>query len=330
MGKISTRELFDRYYQENEGTHAVIAMKSIDKPELYTYEMNIGKELVDMNVDELLDLIDILINTKNGDKVSYIVAPQSYDRTASAFRTLFNFYIDNVEVIRNPLNDKRMRSKEAMRRFSEGKDVLRFDYVQKIIMRLHADLEPDRADYVELILLLYYCGFDKTEDILAVKENMIDHRNKIIMLPGRRVQLNDRCYNLLTKFNQMYEMNGWRDYLVVSYHGSYFKFFVQKSKADTIDERPVSVMRDRINRVISEEITRRYGGVVLNYRNLYWLGFFDYLVKKHGEKRATEIISSFRNIEDSEILMTSAREYGVRIESVAEVRKYLYPYIKLQ
>lgn len=330
MGKISTRELFDSYYEANEGTHAVISMKSIDKPDLYEYEQKIGKEIVDMDVDELLDLIDVLINTKNGKGVSYIVAPQSYDRTASLFRTLFNFYIDNVEVIRNPLNDKRMKSKEAMRRYSESKDVLRFDYVQSIIMQLHADLEPDRADYVELILLLYYCGFDKTEDIVTVKENMVDHKNKIIMLPGRRVQLNDRCYNLLTKFYKMTELEGWRDYLVVSYRGSYFKFFVQKKRADDIDNRPVSVMRDRINRVISEEVTKRYGGVVLNYRNLYWLGFFDYLVSKYGEKKTTEIISSYRNIEDSELLMSSAREYGVRIENVAYVRKYLYPYIKLQ
>lgn len=329
MGKITTKELFDRYYAANAGTPAERSMRLVDKPELYQYEIEIGKELVDMNVDELLELIYRMINTRNGEQVEYLLSPQAYDKAASAFRVLFNFYIETVDIIRNPLTDKRMRSKEAMRKLSEGKQVLRYDYVQNIIMRLHADLEPDRADHVELIILLYYCGIDKTEDILAIKENMIDHKNKTIMFPGRIVQLNDRCYNLLVKFHNMHEINGWRDYLAVSYRGSYYKFFVQKNKADDIDSRPESVMRDKVNAELTKNITQKYGGIVLNYRNLYWLGFFDFLVNKFGEQRATEIITSYRNSVDSSELMAAAREYGVRVEQVASVRKYLYPYVKL-
>lgn len=329
MGKITTKELFERYYAENSGEPAERSMRLWDKPGLYQYEIEIGKELVDMNVDEILELINRLINTRNGEQVEYLLSPQSYDKAASALRVLFNFYIETVDVIRNPMTDKRLRTKEAMRKLSEGKQVLRYSYVQNVIMRLHADLEPDRADYVELVILLYYCGIDKTEDILAIKENMINHKNKTIMFPGRVVQLNDRCYNLLVKFHNMYELTGWRDYLVVSYRGSYYKFFVQKNKADDIDNRPESVMRDKINAELTKNITQKYGGIVLNYRNLYWLGFFDFLVKKFGEERTVEIITSYRNPTDSSELMAAAREYGVRIEQVASVRKYLYPYVKL-
>ena len=330
MGKISTKQLFENYYEANRGTNKEIQMRYIEKPELYAYEMEIGKELVDLNVDELLDLIDKILNTKYGNDVKYILAPQSYDRVASLFRTLFNFYIETTDIIRNPFVDKRMSSKEAMKRFSAGKEVLRYDYVQKVINQLHADLEPDRADYVELIILLYYCGFDRTEDILEVKEGMIDHKNKVAMLPGRRIQLNDRCYTLLEKFHNMRQIEGWRNYLIVPYRNSYFRFIVQKNKADTFDDRSIEEMRNNINGKLAVHVNSKYNGIILNYRNLYWLGFFDYLVKKYGEEKTTEIITSTRSHEDSAIIMAAAREYGVRQDNTTYIRKFLYPYVKIK
>lgn len=329
MGKISTRQLFDLYYKENQGTNRELQMHYLDKPELYAYEMEIGKELIDMDVDELMELIDRILNSRRGSTVKYIFAPQSYDRVASMFRTLFQFYIDNVELIRNPFLDKRMSSKEAMKRFSADKDILRFEQVQDVILRLHVDLEPDRADYTELIILLYYCGFDSTDDILNFKEGMLDHKNKAVLLPGRRIQLNDRCYALLEKFHNMTEISGWRTYLVVPYRNSYFRFFVQKNKADELDERSPEEMRNIINRTLAINVNAKYDGIMLNYRNLYWLGFFDWLVGKFGEQRATEIITSVRNKNDTAILSSAAREYGVRQSSTSYFRKFLYPYVKL-
>ena len=46
MAKISTKELFDLYYESVKGTSAEKTRPQIDKPELYAYEMKIGKELL--------------------------------------------------------------------------------------------------------------------------------------------------------------------------------------------------------------------------------------------------------------------------------------------
>ena len=45
--------------------------------------------------------------------------------------------------------------------------------VEDIIKKLHKDRTPDRADYIELIILLYYSGFESAAEITELKENDI-------------------------------------------------------------------------------------------------------------------------------------------------------------
>ena len=66
MGKISTKQLISRYFKSIEGTPAEKQRAIIDKTELYDYEEKIGKELIDMDVDDLFGLINELNNKKNG------------------------------------------------------------------------------------------------------------------------------------------------------------------------------------------------------------------------------------------------------------------------
>lgn len=330
MGKISTTELLDNYFASIEGTPAAKQRPVIDKPELYAYEQQIGKELIDMDVDDLFGLINEINNKKNGKEIPFMTAHYSFDHLTVLLRAIFNFYIDTVEPIKNPLYDKRMRGKEATKRLAQDKITLRFDYIQNIIDKVHRDANSeDRADYVELIMLMYYSGFENAEEIVNLKGSEINHRNRTVALQGRTVQLTDRCYELLQKFDGIDELNEWRTYFLTTYRGGYFKFIVQEKQLNNFDDRDFRSVCNMLNRQISVMVNQPYN-TKINYSILYWLGFYDYVVKKYGEQETNGMLLSFRNSDDVTRLMSCAREYGIKVDNISHLKRFLRPFVKVE
>ena len=328
MGKISTKQLISRYFKSIEGTPAEKQRAIIDKTELYDYEEKIGKELIDMDVDDLFGLINELNNKKNGKDIPFMTAHYSFDHLTVLLRAIFNFYIDTVEPIKNPLYDKRMKGKEATKRLAQGKETLRFDYVQSIINKVHNDTTEDRADYVELIMLLYYSGFENAEEIATFKGSAINHRNRTVAMTGRTVQLTDRCYELLQKFEGIDELVERRTYYLTTYRGGYFKFIVQEKQLDGFDDRDIRSICNMINRQISVYVNQPYN-TKINFSILYWLGFYDSIVKKYGEEETNKMLLSFRNSDDVTKLMNCARDYGVKVDNISHLKRFLRPFVKV-
>lgn len=328
MGKISTKQLISRYFKSIEGTPAEKQRAIIDKTELYDYEEKIGKELIDMDVDDLFGLINELNNKKNGKDIPFMTAHYSFDHLTVLLRAIFNFYIDTVEPIKNPLYDKRMKGKEATKRLAQGKETLRFDYVQNIINKVHNDTTEDRADYVELIMLLYYSGFENAEEIATFKGSAINHRNRTVAMTGRTVQLTDRCYELLQKFEGIDELVEWRTYYLTTYRGGYFKFIVQEKQLAEFDDRDIRSICNMINRQISVYVNQPYN-TKINFSILYWLGFYDSIVKKYGEEETNRMLLSFRNSDDVTKLMNCARDYGVKVDNISHLKRFLRPFVKV-
>lgn len=328
MGKISTKELLDRFYESIEGTSMAKQRATLDKPELYAYEEKIGKELIDMDVDELFGLINEINNKKNGKDIPFMTSHYSYDQLSVLLRAIFNFYIDTVELIKNPLYDKRMKGKEATKRLAQNKVALRFDYVQGIIDKLHIDATEDRADYVELIMLLYYSGFENAEEIATFKGSAINHRNRTVSMPGRIVQLTDRCYELLQKFENLDALVEWRTFYLKAYQDGYFKFIVQEKEIDKLDDRSLKTVAAAINRQISVWVNQKYN-TKINYSILYWLGFYDSIVKKYGEEKANEMLLSYRDSDDVTKLFDCAKSYGVKITNISHLKRFLRPFIQV-
>lgn len=328
MGKISTEQLLNGYFKSIEGTPAEKQRAIIDKTELYDYEKKIGKELIDMDVDDLFGLINELNNKKNGKDIPFMTAHYSFDHLTVLLRAIFNFYIDTVEPIKNPLYDKRMKGKEATKRLAQGKETLRFDYVKSIINKVHNDTTEDRADYVELIMLLYYSGFENAEEIATFKGSAINHRNRTVAMTGRTVQLTDRCYELLQKFEGIDELVEWRTYYLTTYRGGYFKFIVQEKQLAGFDDRDIRSICNMINRQISVYVNQPYN-TKINFSILYWLGFYDSIVKKYGEEETNRMLLSFRNSDDVTKLMNCARDYGVKVDNISHLKRFLRPFVKV-
>lgn len=326
MGVISTKELLDRYY-ENATEAQRKTRVSIDKPILYDYEEKVGKELIDMQVDDLCGLILEFKNKRKGKEIEYMVSNPSIEQFSAILRSIFNFYIDNVEPIRNPFNRPEMKGIELVKRLSQNKKPFRWAIVEDIIKKLHKDLEQDRADHIELIMLLFYNGFAKADDIVTLKADMINHHNKTVRLPERMVHLSNRCYELLMKFDKLDSIAGYRgDYLLLRWRDSFFKFIIMPSKEFKINDRPKTVMCDIINRTITKNVNDRYH-TKINYRTLYMLGFYEFIVGKHGYEKTNEMIISYRNPDDVSELMSLAEEYGVQADNISHLKRDLRAFV---
>lgn len=327
MGKVSTKELLDLYFKSVAGTPAEKCRVSIDKPELYDYEVLIKKDLIDMEVDDLFGLILELSNKRKGKEIKYMTSHSSYAQMATLLRSIFNYYIDNIQPIRNPLNDKRMKGASATKRLAKGREPFCKAMVEDIIARLHNDLDGDKADYIELIILLFYNGFPRAKDIVELKENMINHDNKTVVLQNCTIHLSERCYDLLLMFNKKDVIGGWRgQYYLVSWHNSYFKYIVRESQKDIINDRPQSAMCDIINRYIARYVNDKFD-MKISYHTLYLLGFYEHLVDKFGVEKTNEILNSYRDANDVVLLMDSAKEYGLIIDNVSYLKRLLRPFV---
>lgn len=327
MGVISTSELLEAYEKSVEGTFAEIAVKNFNNSKLYDYEKKVGKELIDMSIDDLFGLILEYKNKRKGKEIEFMTSFSSFDQLSTLLRAIFNFYIDNYQLIKNPLNDKRMKGREAVKRLAQGKKTFRWEDVQNIINMLHKDFDKDYADYLELVLLLFYNGFSKAEDIVTFKADMLNHYYRIVNFENRTVRLSDRCYELLMKFNKMDKIAGWRgNYILASWNDSFFKFIIRPSQKDKLNERPKVAMCEIINRLIATKINNKYE-TKINYRLIYMLGFYEYIIAKHGEEKTNEMIMSYRNSDDVDELMNLAKEYGVVVDNVTHLKRYLRPFI---
>lgn len=327
MGKVSTKELFDAFFNSEDGEKYVRYRETIKESQIYEYEMEIGKEFIDMDVEELIGFLSKVKTRRNHSGSNVRTSSSSLDQLLSIWRQIFAFYIDNYELIKNPMLDKRLRGAELLRNIGQDKMRLTWEYVEDIIKKLHVNFPEERADYVELIMLLFYCGFENSAEVVNFKEKDIDHRNQTVIMPGRTIKLSDRCYTLLRKFNEMTLIEGWRNYMVVSWHGSYFKFFVQKSKADTIDDRPESIMRQTIGVTLCKYVNNQYN-TQINSNSLYTLGFYDYLVKRFGEDRVAEMVKPDKDAQAIDELRQAAREYGFKFDTVSLLKRKLLMYVK--
>ena len=80
----------------------------IDRHEVYDYEDKIGKSIFEMSVDEIIDMMKTF--RRRGAQKSKL-STKTYDVICSLFRSFFSWYIDEVEVIKNPFNSPEFKAK---------------------------------------------------------------------------------------------------------------------------------------------------------------------------------------------------------------------------
>lgn len=310
MGKISTKELFDEFYEqypEMEGYSRCL----VDREEVYDFEKQIGKELVDMNADELLEMIRTY-RLKNKKDTNHVLASRSYVNIAGAFRKVFNYYSMEYGPIHNPfVIDPKLKTTKALELLNDESKGYSREYMESIIEKIY-DVYGDRSDravYLECTIMMYYNGFYSCEEIVTLKRENIDFSRKTVALSGRKINLSDRCFNLMVQVHNMDRMEQQRPVAMLSYKDGYFKFPVQRSKVKDFNDIPLEKVTNHLAGYMFRYVAKPFG-VNVTPTNLYYLGFYDFIVDRVGTEHAKELVLAVRNKELTAELLDLANEYG--------------------
>lgn len=327
MAKIETKTLFDEFFATKDPKTERKIRSQIDRPEVYAHEIKIGKQLIDMNVDELFDMLSTFTGKKKEDGAGYPIAYSSYMQISSFYRELFDFYSVNHEIIRNPWHDKRMKGQNALERLTQDRTPFTKSDLDNTIKMVYGTYDSDRAKYIECVLQLFYNGFAKAREIVSLKEDMINFKTNEIRLSGKTITLSDHCMSLLNYVHGLTTMSGYHyDYVAVSYRGGYFKYIVRENRVENFDNEEPEVPENMIQQKILTDVRKKFD-VDINYRSLYFLGFYNFVVNIYGEERTKELILSVRNPKNTEDLMRVARQYGVVVDNVTQLKRLLRPFI---
>lgn len=327
MAVISTQDLFERFFEGKDPETVRKTRAQVDRPEVYAYEAKVGKQLVEMNEEELFEMICSFGNKKSAVREGLKIGSGTFKKYVSNFRLIFQFYIDNFEVIRNPFHSAKFKGIEADTLLAHNKNRFTYEQLDEIISKLHTVYDHEHADYYELIIRLFYDGFAESQEIANLQENQINFRKKEVRLPGRTIKLSDRCFELLTSVHDMQIMEGMRgNSYMMSWHGGYFKFVVRPAESDGFQNKDLTDLGRKINTILSAKVSKEFG-IDIGYRKLYLLGFYDTLVEKYGEERTKEIITSIRVSKDVSDLAVVMNDYGLVIENMTYLKRNLLQFI---
>lgn len=321
MAKVDTKQVFDEYFATKPEKIAYRMRGCVDRKEVYEFEKRIGKQIFDMNEDELFDMI---LTFKSSASSRSRFAPSTLNTAITCFRGIFDYYARNYEVILNPFRYQKLSISNIVNAAAANSETITKETVGKIILGVRNNLDDQMAVYVECIIQLAYCGFKNPEEIVLLKEEMIDFKNRVVYLRDREVRLNPRCAMLLKNVHSFESRNiieSGRNYIAVPFEGGYFKFFVNDKTLKNGEMDAKRLANGMTNRVIIE--SRAALGYSVSYRNIFLLGFYDHLCEMWGKEKTNEMIKSTGSGEINRILCGAANEYGVNSSNSTVLKRQL-------
>ena len=304
----NTKKLLNMYLATRPEKTSAKIRSMIDRHEVYDFEKHLGKSVFEMTDDEIITMFSMF--RRRGAQKSKLSA-KTYEIITSLFRSFFNWYIDSVEVIRNPFNSSEFK-RRIKTELSNVRDVgVSKEAIAKAINRLGFNENPDYAEYCEAILRMAYEGFANTYDIVNFKEANVDHLRRSVTLRGCEHLLSSRLYELLVKIHNKETMPASKgDFTMVDYDGSYFKFPTRDSFASV--ERESVFWQSYLSRVFKNKISPCFE-FPISFRDVYICGFYEHLARKYGREETKDMILSEKNGKANMILLEEARMYGMGV-----------------
>lgn len=327
MAMIPTSQLIEEYLTSKGQQDNEKVVNQYGRPELYAYEDKIGKQLVEMNEDEVFEMLSTFKNNKDVMADDFALSVASFTKYVSNYRQLIDYYHDKYELVRNPFRSPRFRGAAIKNEVSAKKEKFTKEDLDGLIEKIHAEFPKDRAEYYELILLLFYNGFANTQEIALLKEEMINFKKSEVTLPGRVIRLSNRCLSLLRQFHNADEIEAKSGTsTLVSWRNSYFKFIVKPSSIEGFEYSDLANVSGKINVIIRNRIAKVFG-VNVTSRKVYLLGFYDYLVEQYGLERTKELIQSSHEQGNYEEFIIAANNYPIASNTMGMIKYDMLNYI---
>lgn len=283
MALITTKELLDQYLRTKENIQFDKVYSQVARPELFKYEEEIGKQLVEMNAEELFGLFDKLSDIKH----------RTIQQIVSFYRGAINYYSFNYEPVVNCLNMDEFRGINLIKRITANRRKFTkddIDYAISKIREVYSDSIP-KQNYLECIIWLFYEGFANSTEIVDIKEEDISFKDRTIKVSGKTITLSERAMYLLKYVHDMESIDTYRRTIdMVDWRGRYFKYPVLSKNLGSFQLKDKQIVASIINRKITVDINKECE-TNLDYVNLYYLGVYQKFIKKCGsEELAKEMV----------------------------------------
>ncbi|MBQ9228444.1 MAG: hypothetical protein IJ168_06370 [Eubacterium sp.] len=331
MAIINTAQLLEEFFSRYDENTRKRIMGMIARPELYQYEREIGKQLVDMNTDELFELL-LRFYSRRGDN-NFALKISTYSTVSTYMRSIFDYYIDQYNPVsrQNPWRSTELKSTNVIEKLADINTKLSWQQFEAVITKLYHQYSQENAEYLECMMRLYYEGFRSAEDIVNLKQDMINFSTKEVRIYSRTLHLSERTIQLLNRIHRRTSVfnNENREYAYVSWHNSYFKFIVRPKNADKYrnsskyDEK---YLGRKLNAKLAKEVRSIYS-IDASSRTIFYLGLFDLFIEKYGKDLGRKIIYSNNVKEYNNILLSFAEEYNLNINNVMYLKRHFMLYI---
>lgn len=315
MENISTEQLIQEFMKKSKLDRARKGMLSFVCNEriIQRCENELGTEFIKMNYEQFLYVISAICDAR--EKSVYAISYEMYYTIYRVVSQLVLYYSQNICPIKNPFLDANtpIAFNEYLknhRRFSKK------DY-EGMIAKIHQNYDGNFADYLELILQMFYCGFQKPEEFLKLKKENINFNSRTIIIDGHKILLSKRCAELLMKFEYIDSITNFSPKncytcRLTPWRGSYFKIYLREKTALTLNDKPINLAAmDYISKIFITHIAKGdYAGV--KYSTITLFGFYEFCVAKIGEDEMATILKANSSVKSKGMFMDLFNEYDYK------------------
>lgn len=321
MIEVTTEELIDQYYEYLGENASIYGITQTKRPELFKFEQEIGKQLVEMDSDEIIAMLRTFED----------LSERTIYQISSYYRNIIDFYIDKYHKnFYNPFHKRCMKGQEFFDAIHAGRESFTIEYVEKVIDKINKNyrLDPLKANWLECIIRLFLDGFANAGEIVGVKESDINFETNEITVPRSIIKVSSRTMELLKFIHIQTEYKATRiTFAMEPWHGSYFKFIVRRSNADDFQMLNKMEVSRLISKRFSIDINKPFK-VDIDAVKLYYLGLYLKFVDECGSKeKANEYITSGRDNEASEVMGSFMKRHDVGLDRVALLKRYFRIYV---
>lgn len=320
----STRELVEQFLQTYSERTQVSYRSAMRIDVLEKMEKSLGKNILEFNNDDIFEFFKVCYDEEIAK--SYSMAARHADVTSSIYKKFFEWYIDNIELIRNPVDSSlRKRIKDYME--SNIPCVLTKEEVDSALAEIPKRVDPDYTKYIELIVRLFYEGIQVSKDLLLVKWEDFDYAQKTLSYNGAKLKLSERLCELLKYNDNETDIIIYRHLLKAErFRNSLIKVFIRDRDGD-IDNRKIESLATVIDTMYKRNFCEAVG-FDHSYKQVYYCGLYNHIVNVMGKEEADRTIRSRDRTGDNTAFKKALASYGVNLESgVTAFKNALVQYI---
>lgn len=289
---------------------------------IQSLETKFGKPFIAFDIPECQEYIKLnMSNKKTSNEATAQKSLVMYCNIRKVYKKMWEWYIDNVEVVRNPWTNDIFSEKKAYEwAFSEQK--IDLNTYQRAIEVISNNYDGDYAIYLECVCTLFYEGFSNPKEVPLLKKSDIDFQIRTIKIEDRVIHVSERLLHLLKK---VHDMDGFDHYHTrsdcVTWHGSYFKFIAQHGSV--VENENLARVAKRVTDAMKN--VRSNADFEISVRILYMTGFVNFAIQKTGSREsAKEVILETKNNKQFVELLN---EYGFKTKTISSLRKQFYRYL---